>query len=100
MKEIEWEGKGNITYIKIKTKENMFYTLSVIPWDEVAAESECQTFNSIEEYIKFMTARQIQIIVENKDKNNLIYMYPENKAIDRDNIKEIFVETHRPIVKK
>ena len=85
--------KGKLTYIKIKTKDNMYYTMCIISWEEAMYEGESESFDSIQEYIDFITRRQIQNIVDNKDGNSLIYMYPENKAVSRDNIKEIFTET-------
>ena len=88
-----WEGKDKFTYVKIRTKDNMYYTLCKISWEEAIEHEESETFNSIQEYIDFITRREIQNIVDNNDGNSLIYMYPENKAVSRDNIKEIFTET-------
>ena len=88
-----WECKDKLTYIKIRTKDNMYYTLCIINWEEAAEQGESETFDSIQEYVDFVTRRHIQNIVDNNDGNSLIYMYPENKAVSRDNIKEIFTET-------
>lgn len=99
MKEIEWEGKGNITYIKIRTKENMFYTLSKLEWNDLVNDGNSETFGTMEEYVKYVTSKQIQNITNNVD-NKLIYLYLENRALNRDDIKEIFVETHKPLKAK
>lgn len=79
------------TVVKIRTKENMYYTFMEFPWEEIKHDENCKHFIDIRAYAKYLAQGKIQDIVFNTD-NNLIYLYPENKAISRDNIKEVYVE--------
>ena len=79
------------TVIKIRTKENMYYTYMEFPWEQLEHEEDCKTFKDVKSYAKFLANDKIQEIVCNENKN-LIYLYPETKAISRDSIKEIYIE--------
>ena len=96
--ERDWKGKDNVTYVKLRTNENMIYTISKLPWNELADNPESENFATIEEYEAFVTRRLMQHIIDSE--NNLIYLYDENRVVNKNEIKEMFVETHRPIVKK
>ena len=98
----DWKGKNNTTFIKIKTKDNMIYTLDKYSWAELSDDpeyiSENGEFNSIEEYVKYVAGRRMQGVVDtNKD---LIYLYLESRVVNKNDIKEMFIETHKPLQDK
>ena len=80
------------TVIKIRTKENMYYTFMEFPWKEIQQDEACKTFKDARAYAKYLAQGKIQDIVFDPTNNNLLYLFPENKAISRDNIKEIYVD--------
>ena len=79
------------TVIKIRTKENMYYTFMEFPWDQLEHDDNCDTFDNVRDYAKFLAKGKIVELVYNTD-NNLIYLVPENMAISKDSIKEIFID--------
>lgn len=79
------------TVIKIRTKENMYYTFMEFPWEQLENDQNCKTFGSVRAYAKFLARGKIQDIVYN-DSNELLYLVPENIAISKDSIKEIFID--------
>ena len=78
------------TVIKIRTKENMYYTFMEFPWEQLENDENCKTFKDVKAYAKYLANSRIQDIV--CDKDELLYLYPENKAISRDSIQEIYIE--------
>ena len=78
------------TVIKIRTKENMYYTYMEFPWEQLEHDENCKTFVSVQAYANYLANSKIQDIVSDNN-NDLIYLYPENMAISKDSIKEIFV---------
>ena len=83
-------SENNKTVIKIRTKENMYYTYMELPWEQLKHDENCKTFKNVRDYAKFLARDKIVDIVSNTD-NNLIYLFPENMAISKDSIKEIFI---------
>ena len=79
------------TVIKIRTKENMYYTFMEFPWEQLEHDENCKRFKSVKAYAKYLANAKIQDLVFN-DSNELLYLWPENKAISRDCIQEIYVE--------
>lgn len=78
------------TVIKIRTKENMYYTFMELPWEQLENDENRKTFKNVKAYARFLANNKIQDIVCGKEE--LLYLYPENKAISRDSIKEIYIE--------
>lgn len=79
------------TVIKIRTKENMYYTFMEFPWEQLEQDENCKTFESVQAYAKYLAQGKIQDIVFN-DTNELLYLFPENKAISKDSIMEVYIE--------
>lgn len=79
------------TVIKIRTKENMYYTYMEFPWEQLENDENCETFKDVRAYAKFLAKSKIVELVYNID-NDLVYLVPENMAISKDNIKEIYIE--------
>jgi len=79
------------TVVKIRTKENMYYTFMEFPWEQLENDEDCKNFKDVRAYAKYLAQGKIQDIVFNET-NELLYLYPENKAISKDCIKEIYVE--------
>ena len=79
------------TVIKIRTKENMYYTFMEFPWEQLEHDENCKTFENVRAYAKYLASGKIQDIVFNNDEE-LLYLFPENKAISKDSIKEIYIE--------
>lgn len=78
------------TVIKIRTKENMYYTFMEFPWEQLENDKNCKTFKNVRAYAKCLANSRIQDIV--CDKEDLLYLYPEGRAISRNNIQEIYIE--------
>lgn len=79
------------TVIKIRTKENMYYTFMEFPWDQLEHDDNCKTFKDVKSYARYLADGKIEEIVFTNP-NELIYLYPEHKAISRDSIMEIYTE--------
>ena len=79
------------TVIKIRTKENLYYTYMEFPWEEIEHDENCNTFKDVRAYAKYLAQGKIQDIVYNEN-NSLLYLFPENKAISKDSIMEIYIE--------
>lgn len=79
------------TVIKIRTKENMYYTFMEFPWEQLEQDENCKTFESVRAYAKYLAQGKIQDIVFNSA-NELLYLFPESKAISKDSIMEVYIE--------
>ncbi len=79
------------TVIKIRTKENMYYTFMEFPWEQLEKDENCKTFKDVRAYAKYLAQGKIQDIVFS-DTNELLYLFPESKAISKDSIMEIYIE--------
>ena len=79
------------TVIKIRTKENMYYTFMEFPWEEISHDESCKAFKNVRAYAKYLAAGKIQDIVF-EHTNELLYLFPENKAISMDSIQEIYID--------
>ena len=40
------------TVIKIRTKENMYYTFMEFPWDQLEHDNNCKTFKDVKSYAR------------------------------------------------
>ena len=79
------------TVIKIRTKENMYYTFMEFPWEQLEHDENRKNWKDVRAYAKYLADGKIQDIVFNND-NGLLYLYPENKAISKDSIMEVYIE--------
>lgn len=79
------------TVIKIRTKENMYYTYMEFPWEQLEQDENHKTFKDVRAYAKYLADGKIQEIVFN-NQDGLLYLFPENKAISKDCIQEIYIE--------
>ena len=79
------------TVIKIRTKENMYYTFMEFPWEQLEKDENRKTFKDVKSYARYLADGKIEEIVFTNP-NELIYLYPEHKAISRDSIMEIYTE--------
>ena len=79
------------TVIKIRTKENMYFTYMEFPWEQLEHDDNCKTFKNVRAYAKYLAQGKIEEIVFH-DNNELLYLFPENMAISKDCIKEIFID--------
>ena len=78
------------TTIKIRTKENMYYTFMEFPWEHLEHDENCKTFENVQAYAKYLAQNKIRDIM--CDTNELLYLFPEDRIISRDNVKEIYIE--------
>lgn len=79
------------TVIKIRTKENMYYTFMEFPWEQLEHDENCKNFKNVKAYANYLAQGKLQDIVFNET-NNLLYLWPENKAISKDSVMEIYIE--------
>ena len=84
------------TVVKIRTNENMHYTYMEFPWEQLEHDDNCKTFESVSAYARFLAKGKIQDIVCNTD-NELLYLFPEDKAINRNDIKEVYIEEYKAL---
>ena len=88
---------GDYTAIKIRTNENMYYTFMRLFWDELKTSEDCKTFANVQQFARYLARDKIQDIVSDTS-NTLLYLYPEDKAINRNDIKEIYIDECRHLV--
>ena len=93
------ELKNDCTVIKIRTNENMYYTYMIITWNDLEHLEDCKTFESVQDFANYLAIDKIQSIASDTH-NNLLYLYPERKVINRNDIKEIYIEDHRELKAK
>lgn len=87
------------TVIKIRTKENMYYTFMEFPWEQLEHDENCKQWASVRAYAKYLADGKIQDIVFNST-DKLLYLYPEHKAISKDSIMEVYIQEIMALVPK
>lgn len=84
---------GNYTAIKIITNDNMYYTFMRFPWNELETDENCKHFESVRNYAEWLARNKIQDITFDTN-NTLLYLHPEGRAVNRNNIKDIYIDEY------